>query len=255
MKNKLEVCIDSLESGINAQSGGADRVELCDNLYEGGTTPSIGMIKVMREKLSIKLNVIIRPRGGDFLYSEEEFEVMKANILTVKEAGGDGVVIGLLLPDGEIDIERTKELVELARPMSVTFHRAFDMTPDPFKALDEIISTGADRLLTSGQQNMVPDGVELVKELVRYSDGRIIIMPGAGINANNIAEIAGKTEVTECHITGRSIMESGMKYRKDGIYFGGLAEIPEFTRLVADVEKVQKMKDIFNSLSPQGFAN
>lgn len=248
MKNMLEVCIDSLESGINAQRGGADRVELCDNLYEGGTTPSMGMIKVMREKLSIKLMVIIRPRGGDFLYSEEEFDVMKADILNVKEAGGDGVVIGLLLSDGEIDIDRTKELVELARPMSVTFHRAFDVTPDPMKALDEIISTGADRLLTAGQQNMVPDGVELVKELVSYADGRIIIMPGAGIDADNIEEIAGKTGVTECHITGRSIKESGMKYRKDGIYFGGLPAIPEYTRLVADVKKVQKMKDILNSL-------
>ena len=250
MKNNLEVCANLLESGINAQRGGADGIELCDNLYEGGTTPSIGMVKVLREKLAIKLNVMIRPRGGDFLYSEEEFEVMKANILTVKEAGADGVVFGLLLPDGQIDIERTKELVELAHPMLVTFHRAFDVTPDPFKALDDIITTGADRLLTAGQQNDVPDGdgVELIKKLVKDADGRINIVPGSGIDADNIAEIVEKTGVTEFHVTGRSMKESGMKYRKDGIFFGGLPEIPEYTRLVADVKKVRKMKDILNSL-------
>ncbi len=248
MNNIIEVCIDSLESGLNAQIGGADRVELCDNLYEGGTTPSIGMVKVMREKLHINLNVIIRPRGGDFLYSTNEFEVMKANILDMKDTGIDGVVIGLLLPNGEVDIERTKELVKLANPLSVTFHRAFDVTADPFKALGAIISTGAHRILTAGQQNLAPDGIELIKKMVRYADGRIIIMPGAGIDKNNIAEIAGNTGVVECHITARSISESRMKYKKDGIFMGGLPQIPEFTRLIADVKKVRKMKEILNSL-------
>jgi copper homeostasis protein len=152
MKYLLEVCIDSFESALNAQAGGADRVELCDNLYEGGTTPSIGMISMVRESLSIKLNVIIRPRGGDFLYSDAEYDIMKFDILKAKEAGADRLVFGLLLPGGLVDIERTRELVELARPMSVTFHRAFDMTPEPFKAIDDIISTGATEFHLTGKK-------------------------------------------------------------------------------------------------------
>lgn len=249
MKNILEVLSDSFESGISAQAGGADSIELCDNMCQGATTPSIGMIKEMREKLSLKLNVMVRPRGGDFLYSEGEFEVMKADILAIKEAGADGVVFGLLLPDGEIDTERTKVLVDLARPMSVTFHRAFDVTPDPFKALDKVVSTGADKLLTSGQQNELKDGLELVKELVNYADGRIKIIPGCSeISANNITEIAGTTGAVEFHITGRSETESGMIFRRDGISFGSFPEIPEFTRLVVDVKKIRKVKDILDSL-------
>ena len=247
MKYLLEICIDSFESALNAQAGGADRVELCDNLYEGGTTPSIGMISMVRESLSIKLNVIIRPRGGDFLYSDAEYDIMKFDILKAKEAGADGVVFGLLLPGGLVDIERTRELVELARPMSVTFHRAFDMTPEPFKALDDIISTGADRLLTSGQQNLVPDSVDLVKSLIEHAAGRIIIMPGSGINRKNIAEIAGRTGAIEFHLTGRKKMKSRMEFRKEGIFMGGLPEIPEYTRKVADIKKLRTIRDILDS--------
>lgn len=243
MKQFLEVCIDSFDSAVNSQTAGADRVELCDNLYEGGTTPSMGVINLVRENLSIKLHVIIRPRGGDFLYSGAEFDIMKADILKAKEAGVDGVVIGLLLPDGQVDTKRTRELVELARPMSVTFHRAFDMTPEPFIALDEIIAAGADRLLTSGQKNMVPDGVKLVKDLIDHADGRIIIMPGAGIDEDNIAEVAEKTGATDLHVTGTEIVESRMTFRKEGIYMGGLPEIPEFTRLVANVEKLRRIRN------------
>ena len=247
MKYLLEVCIDSIESALNAQAGGADRVELCDNLYEGGTTPSIGMISMVRARLSIKLNVIIRPRGGDFLYSDAEYDIMKFDILKAKETGADGVVFGLLLPGGLVDIERTRELVEQARPMSVTFHRAFDMTPEPFKALDDIISTGADRLLTSGQQNLVPDSVDLVKRLIEHAAGRIIIMPGSGINRKNIAEIAGRTGATEFHLTGRKKMKSRMEFRKEGVFMGGLPEIPEYTRKVADIKKLRTIREILDS--------
>ena len=247
MKHIMEICIDSIDSAMNAQEAGADRVELCDNLYEGGTTPSFGMIRMVRKNLSIQLNVIIRPRGGDFLYSDAEYEIMKSDILQSKEAGADGVVIGLLLPDGEIDVKRTKELVELARPLSVTFHRAFDMTPEPFKALDDIISTGADRLLTSGQQNMVPDGVDLVKRLIEHAAGRIIIMPGAGLNRHNIAEIARKTGAMELHITGRKKVKSRMEFKKKGIYMGGLPEIPEFKRKIANTAKLKTIRDILDS--------
>lgn len=247
MKHTLELCIDSVISGMNAQEAGANRVELCDNLYEGGTTPSIGMIRMLREKLSIDINIIIRPRGGDFLYSESDFNIMKHDIVQSGKEGVNGVVFGILMSNGHIDIERTKELVELARPMSVTFHRAFDMTPEPFNALDDIISTGADRLLTSGQQNSVLDGMDLIKNLINYAEERIIIMPGAGINKNNIAEVVKKTEATEYHLTGRRKIKSKMEFRKEGVFMGGLSEIPEYTRRIADIKKIRKIRDILDT--------
>ncbi|MCC7306747.1 MAG: copper homeostasis protein CutC, partial [Acidobacteria bacterium] len=162
----LEVCVDSVESAFAAEKGGADRVELCDNLVEGGTTPSAGSIEAARERLSIKLHVIVRPRGGDFLYSDIELDVMKRDILTAKDLGADGVVIGVLNADGTIDREHTRELVEIARPMSVTFHRAFDMTREPFEAMETLIDLGIDRILTSGQEPGAEKGVELIRELV-----------------------------------------------------------------------------------------
>ena len=162
-KYLIEVCAAHVQSAIAAQEGGAKRVELCDNLYEGGTTPGYAAIKVTREKLNIGINVMIRPRGSDFCYSDLEFEMMKEDIKVCKELGVDGVVFGILLPDGNVDIERTNILVELAKPMSITFHRAFDVTPDPFKALEDIIDLGIDRILTAGQKNTVPDGKQLIK--------------------------------------------------------------------------------------------
>ncbi|PLX09201.1 MAG: copper homeostasis protein CutC, partial [Marinilabiliales bacterium] len=175
----IEVCCNSLESALNAQQGGAHRVELCSNLYEGGTTPSMGEISLAREKLQIKLNVLIRPRGGDFVYSKDEIEIIKRDILFCKKIGVDGIVIGFLLPDGNIDTKLTKEIVELARPMNVTFHRAYDMCKDPEKALQEIIECGADRLLTSGIKNKAIDGIDNIASLVKMAGDRIIIMPGS----------------------------------------------------------------------------
>ena len=158
---KTEICINSPESAVAAQQGGADRVELCANLLEGGTTPSLGAVKLARERIEIGLHVIIRPRGGDFLFNEFEVETMKEDIVAIKACGADGVVIGSLLPDGTIDRPQIETLIKLARPMSVTFHRAFDMCQDPAKSLEELIDMGVDRVLTSGQEESVIEGIQL----------------------------------------------------------------------------------------------
>jgi copper homeostasis protein len=248
MDFKLEICIDNVESAINAQSAGAHRVELCDNLMEGGTTPSLGTITSVRENLSIYVNVIIRPRGGDFLYTDLEYDIMRRDIEICGENGINGIVIGILRPDGEIDVERTAKLIEFAQPMSVTFHRAFDMCSDPFRGLEDVISTGASRLLTSGQKDKAIDGSELIYGLNKAAKNRIIIMPGSGINESNIASIAKATGCKEFHFTARKLIESEMIFRKQGISMGGVQDIPEFSRKVADGEMIGRIVSILNSL-------
>ena len=242
----IEVCTALIQSAIAAQQGGAKRVELCDNLYEGGTTPSYATIKMAREKLDIGLNVMIRPRGSDFCYSDLEFEIMKENIRVCKKLGADGVVFGILLPDGNVNTERTKLLVDLTRPMSVTFHRAFDATIDPFKALEDIIDCGFNRILTAGQKNTVPDGMHLIKQIVEKAGDRIIIMPGSGINEKNIKEIRDLTGAKEFHLTGRKAIPSKMEYRKEGIYFGGLPQIPEYEIKLTGPEIIRKVVSLVN---------
>lgn len=236
----LEVCAGSLNSALAAQEGGAYRVELCDNLYEGGTTPSIGVIELARMKLNIKLHVIIRPRGGDFLYSDLEFAIIKRDIQRCKDSGVDGIVIGFLTPDGAIDIGRTTEIVTLARPLAVTFHRAFDMSRDPFEALEDLKKTGVDRILTSGQQDSVVDAVPLIQRLIRQAGESLIIMPGGGLNEDNIGNFALKVRAAEYHATLRSRIESPMTFRRKGVHMGGLPEIPEFSFKETDPEKVRK---------------
>jgi copper homeostasis protein len=245
-KYLIEVCASQVQSALAAQEGGAKRVELCDNLFEGGTTPSYAAIKLSRAKLKIGLNVMIRPRGSDFCYSNLEFEIMKEDIQVCKKLGADGVVFGILLPDGNVDVARTKHLVDLARPLSITFHRAFDMTPEPFKALDEIIDLGIDRILTAGQKNTAPEGVELIGQLVKKAGNRIIIMPGSGINEQNIKEIRDRTGAKEFHLTGRKWIESKMKYRKEGIFMGGLSQIPEYQVSFTDAERIRKVVNQVN---------
>jgi copper homeostasis protein len=245
-KYLIEVCAAHVQSAIAAQEGGAGRVELCDNLYEGGTTPSYAAIKLARKKLEIALNVMIRPRGSDFCYSNLEFEIMKEDIHVCKNLGADGVVLGILLPDGNVDITRTRQLIELARPMSVTFHRAFDMTPEPIKTLEELISLGVDRILTAGQKNTVPEGLDLIVQLVKKAGNRVVIMPGSGINENNILEIRNATWASEFHLTGRTIVESKMEYRKEGIYMGGLPQIPEYQFNCTDAARIRKIVHMIN---------
>ncbi len=232
----LEICANSLQSAINAQQAGAHRVELCENLEQGGTTPSYGLLTLARKNLSIKINVLIRPRPGDFLYSDLEFDILKEDIKMCKQIGVDGIVCGILLANGDVDLVRTKALVELAKPMSFTFHRAFDFTNDPFKALEDVISTGADRILTSGQQPTAIQGEHLIRELVRLSNNRIIIMPGSGVNADNI-EYLLETGATEFHMSGTESIESKMTFRKFGMTLGN----PEtdYKILESNIDKIK----------------
>lgn len=246
---KIEVCANSLESALNAQKGGADRVELCSNLYEGGTTPSTGEISLARELLQIDLNVLIRPRGGDFLYSKNEIEIIKRDILYCKEIGVDGVVIGFLISDGNIDKEITKEITDLARPMSVTFHRAFDMCNNLEKALEDLIEIGVDRVLTSGAENKAIQGAELLNNLVKQASNRIIIMPGSGIRASNISEIIHKTGATEFHVSERQSISSKMIFKRDHIFMGGLPQIPEYEIRVIDADLIQEIVKKANSFN------
>ncbi len=212
MNYKLEVIGFNIESCLLAQSAGAHRIELCDNPADGGTTASYGFIKAAREKLQIDLYPIIRPRGGDFLYSDDEFEIMKTDVQVCKELGCNGVVIGILNEDGTVDLERCEELVDIAFPMGCTFHRAFDRTNDPFKALEDIISIGCERILTSGLLPTALEGADTIAALIKQADGRIIIMPGSGVRADNIVEIAKKTGAVEFHTSARINVQSKMQY-------------------------------------------
>ena len=215
MNYKLEVIGFNIQGCIAAQLSGADRIELCDNPGDGGTTPSYGFIKAARKKLQIALFPIIRPRGGDFLYSDEEFEIMKADVKTCKELGCDGVVTGMLNADGTVDKERCSQLVELAYPLGVTFHRAFDRTVDPFKAMEEIIELGCERILTSGLKPTALEGIEIITALIKQADNRIIIMPGSGVRSDNIIELAKKTSATEFHTSARMNVDSNMTYANE----------------------------------------
>jgi copper homeostasis protein len=208
----LEVAVFNIESAIQAQAAGANRLELCENPNEGGTTPSYGTLCVVAKTISIPVFPIIRPRGGDFLYTEAEFDVMKNDIHICKELGFDGVVIGLLLPDGSIDTTRTKELVDFAAHMAVTFHRAFDRCNDPVKGLHDIIATGCKRILTSGQVPSAPNALELIQTLVKEAGDQIIIMPGSGVRGNNIATIKLETKAKEFHSSARKVVPTQMQF-------------------------------------------
>jgi copper homeostasis protein len=213
----LEVAVFNIESAIAAEAAGANRLELCENPNEGGTTPSYGTLSVVSSIISIPVFPIIRPRGGDFLYSRAEFDVMKNDIRLCKELGFAGVVIGLLLPDGSIDKERTKELVQLAAPMDVTFHRAFDRCNDPLRGLHDIIETGCKRILTSGQVPSAPDALDLLQTLVHEAGDKIIIMPGSGVRGNNIATIKIATKAKEFHSSARKVVPTAMQYEKESM--------------------------------------
>ncbi|HVT85325.1 MAG TPA: copper homeostasis protein CutC [Chitinophagaceae bacterium] len=212
MKYLIEIATSDFATTQSAIAGGADRIELCANLAEGGTTPSYGHIKRCREAFDVLLFPIIRPRGGDFLYSKDEYEIMVSDVKLCKQFGCDGIVIGLLNMDGTIDIARTSELIELAYPMEVTFHRAFDRCKDPFEAMEELIRIGCQRILTSGQKPTVSEGLDLIAELNKKADDRIIIMPGSGLRKENIKLIAEKTGCTEFHSSLRSKTKSSMQF-------------------------------------------
>lgn len=233
MNPLLEIIGFDIESCRIAQAAGAGRIELCGGPGEGGTTPSYAFIKSARKALQIPLYAMIRPRGGDFLYSIDEFEIMKADILQCKQLGCDGVVFGLLNTDGSIDKKRAAQIVELAYPMGATFHRAFDRCANPFEALEHIIETGCERILTSGQQPTAAEGAALINNLIKQANERITIMPGGGVNSSNIIELAQKTGASEFHASAKMAKKSSMEYA------GNLNEPQQHVSV--DAEEVKKM--------------
>jgi copper homeostasis protein len=229
----FEICIDSVAGVRAAVEAGAARVELCASLIEGGLTPSIGMVRqaVAAAEGRLKVHVIIRPRGGDFLYGEDEFVTMAYDIAAVKDAGAAGVVIGLLDADGVVDETRSAQLIATARPMSVTFHRAFDVSRDPFASLDALIRLGVDRLLTSGQEPSVLEGAPLIRKLIEAAAGRLIVMPGGDITPRNAARIAAETGAQEFHFAAFASEASAMRWRNEAVFMGGALRPPEYDRL------------------------
>lgn len=234
----IEIATTDFTTTKSAVEGGADRIELCAALSEGGTTASFGTIKKCRENFNVQLFPIIRSRSGDFLYSDDEFEIMLNEVKLCKELGCDGVVIGLLKKDGSIDIERTSKLVELAYPLEVTFHRAFDRCRHPFEALEQLVEIGCQRILTSGQQPTAPQGVDLIAQLVKAADERIIIMPGSGVRKDNIKELAEKTRATEFHSSLRGNKKSGM----DFVHPSFASSTESYTNPAIDPEEVKALR-------------
>ena len=238
----MEVCVDSVESATNAERGGAKRVELCSNLVEGGTTPSLGMLQVVKANVTIPVFVMLRPRGGDFLYSDTEFEVMKEDLKIMKHHGADGIVFGILMPTGDIDIDRSKVIMELAREpphaLPVTFHRAFDMVRDLDASLETLVTLGVERVLTSGGEATALEGLPTLKQLVEKGHDRITVVPGGGITERNVERILEGCGAVEFHGSARVSRPSGMEYCNGAVSMGAKFGPPEFSVKVADEEKV-----------------
>ncbi len=238
----IEICANSAQSCVEAEAGGAKRVELCAGIPEGGTTPSYGEIRMAQRLTSkIDINVIIRPRGGDFLYTEAEIGSMLLDIELCKQLGVHGVVFGCLTKEGDIDVPLMRRLIETAAPLSVTCHRAFDVCRDPFRAMEELIDLGCDRILTSGQQSDAVKGIPMIKQLVKRADDRIIIMPGCGVREENIALIEQETGAKEFHTSARSVLYSRMEYRNEQVPMGSNVVTSEFETVQTDREKVKRV--------------
>ncbi len=240
----VEIVVYNIESALKAQEGGADRIELCDNPSEGGTTPSYGTIELVRQNVSLDVFVMIRPRGGDFCYSSYEFHSMKRDISQCQKLSVDGVVFGILNPDGTMDKKRCKELIAQARPLKVTCHRAFDMARDPFEALEDCIEVGFHRILTAGQQAQAVKGADLIGKLITKANGRIAIMPGSGVNENTVEEIIKKSKATEIHFSATRSRESEMIFRNPQIAGMGSDEGTEFKLRTVDPERIKRIREI-----------
>lgn len=238
----LEVCVESVESAISAKQGGANRLELCSNLIIGGTTPDINLFNLIKENVDIDINVLIRPRFGDFLYTDYEFEIIKRDIATFKKAGANGVVIGILNSDGSLNLSQMKTLIDIAEGMDVTLHRAFDVCNDPMKALEEAKSLGINTILTSGQQNNCMLGKDLIRDFVKESNNYIDILVGSGVNSNNISELINYTESTSFHLSGKKIIDSKMQYRKKDVSMG-LTTISEYDIIRTDSSEIAKVRE------------
>lgn len=241
----MEVCANSAGSGLEAQKGGAKRIELCANLAEGGTTPSYAEIALAKKLLTIEVFPIIRPRAGDFLYSDLEFEVMKEDIIMAKSLGCEGVVFGILTAEGKVDKVRSAELIQLAKPMQVCFHRAFDMTADLVQALEDVIAIGAVRILTSGGKASAIDGAEIISQLIAQANDRITIMPGAGLNEHNISSLISLTGAKEFHASARITIPSKMAFKNENLSMG--AGNDEYSYMLTDARQVKNLLELANS--------
>ncbi len=246
MKIETELCAFSLEACRAAARAGVTRVELCASPYEGGTTPSAALIRRARQIPHLQLSVMIRPRGGDFLYTDDEFDLMLDEVDFARECGADCVVAGMLTPDGRVDEERTARLVDRCGSMQFTFHRAFDMTRDTAEALESLVRAGCYRVLTSGGRNTAMEGIDTIRALVAQSAGRIAIMAGSGVSPSNVRQLAG-TGVDAVHFSARSLVESGMTYRNPTVSMGGVPGIPEYASVGADETKIREILDQLNS--------
>jgi len=243
-----EVVVYNIESALKAQEGGADRIELCDNPAEGGTTPSPGLVEVVRQNVSMDVYVMIRPRGGDFCYSRYEFHAMKRDIFQFQKLGVDGFVFGILKHNGTLDKERCQELIERAKPLKCTCHRAFDMTRDPFEALDDCIEVGFERILTAGQKPKAPEGVELIRQLVESAGDRIKIMPGSGVNEDTVKVVVSKTGAKEIHFSATAERHSPMIFKNESIAAMGEQGSSEFVLRTVDPARVRKMRELAESV-------
>ena len=238
----LEVCVDSFQSAINAKRGGADRLELCSNLIIGGTTPSFELLKKIKNEIDIDVNVLIRPRFGDFFYDDYEFDIICADIITAKNLGADGVVIGILKPDGKLDISRMEKLITLAYGLHITLHRAFDMSADMFAALESAKKLGINTMLTSGGKENAGEAIDILRELALRS-GEVDIMPGSGVNAEIIGKFMKKTDIKTFHMSGKFEKQSGMIYRNNELNMG-LPMMSEYTIWECDESQIAKAKRV-----------
>jgi len=241
----IEIAVFNLESAIAAYNAGAHRIELCSAPAEGGLTPSAATMRLTRKYVKIPIHVMIRPREGDFCYSEKEFETMLLDIAAAKVVGMEGVVAGILNPDGTVDEERTAILVDAAAPMNVTFHRAFDMAADQDKAMEDIIYAGCARILTSGGKQTAPEGIVKLAELVKKADNRISIMPGSGLNTKNIKQIAEATGAKEIHLSARTFVPGQMKFKQPLVSMGSSVSIPDYDLQLPDESAIKEITGMF----------
>jgi len=243
----IEIAVFNIEAAIAAYQAGAQRIELCTASAEGGLTPSAATMRLTRKYVKIPIHVMIRPREGDFCYSEREFETMLLDIAAAKMAGMEGIVAGVLNPDGTVDEKRTAILVDAAAPMNVTFHRAFDMTIDLPAAMESIIYAGCSRILTSGGQQTVSLGLEMISHLVKTAGDRITIMPGSGVNSENIKHIADITGAKEIHLSARSFIQGKMNYKKSNVTMGGTVSIPDYDLQMPNDKMISDIINLFKS--------
>ena len=243
----LEVCADSVESVLAAEEGGATRVELCQNLVIGGTTPGAKFFEEVRRHSKIRIHALIRPRFGDFCYTDYEYAVIREEVKMYRELGAEGVVIGILKPDGTLNMEQMEGLMEEAKGMSVTLHRAFDVCADPFAALEDAVKLRIDTILTSGQRNNCLEGAELLRELEKRSAGRIYIQAGGGVNAEVIERLVPAAGIRAWHMSGKVTLDSEMRYRKDGVNMG-LPSLSEYEIYRTSAEKVRAARDVLERI-------